>query len=320
MESILSTDISFEESYFYGRKREYKGNIRRVNELNYLLKSLEKHGSINFSAITESAKNRTTDYGDVFKPKRPFAPVSLHFLAQLKGVDLEVFSNKELFALGVFADSIEHIFTPSEKDLFSHISWKREIIDYLSISFSLRKRYSAALKSGVFTFATNSDIRFSLKDNCRCFVVLYTHVYNLFFHHKQLGTVDVLCNFLLTLSSSKSYFSIASDNEDSASRQCSCMRCSQCVEEYASKVFSVLDDLLDLDSFLVPTDAFKDNSTELSLLGDIYDFEVFDYNNSNEALSYYKKPEHERNIWSYTNTYLAKESVLEFMFTQTKNM
>lgn len=318
MGSILSTDISFEQSCFYGRKREYKGNIRRVDELNYLLKSLEKHDSMNFGTLANSAKNRTTNYGDVLKPKRPLAPVSLYFLAQLKGVDLEVFSNKELFALGVFADGIEHIFTPSEKELFSHISRKREIIDYLSISFSLHKRYSAALKNGVFTFGTNSDIKLRLKDNCRCFIVLYTYVYNLFFHHKQLGNTDVLCNFLLSLSSSKSYFSIASDNKDLASRQCSCMQCSQCVEEYASKVFSVLDDLLDLDSFLVPTDAFKDNSTKLSLLGDIYDFEVFDYNNSNEALSHYKEPEHKRNMRSYTNTYLSKENVLEFMFTQTK--
>ena len=208
----------------------------------------------------------------------------------------------------MFADSIEHIFTPSEKDLFSHISRKRETIDYLSVSFSLHKKYSAALKSGVFP----------LKDNCRCFIVLYTYVYNLFFRYKQLGNIDVLCNFLLSLSLSKRYFSITIDNEDLASRQCACRRCSQCVEEYASKVFSTLGDLLGLDSFLVPTDSFKDNSTELSLLGDIYDFEVFCCNNSNEALSHHKEPSHKRKIWSYNSTYLSHENILEFMFTQTK--
>ena len=308
MDTILSTDISFENSYFYGRKREYKGNIRRIDELNYLLKSLEERGYLNFDALTKSSKNRTTDYGNIFKPKRPLAPVSLYFLAQLKGVDLEVFSNKELFALGVFADSVEHIFTPDKRTLFSHISRKREVIDYLSVSFSLHKKYLEALKNGVFP----------LKDNCRCFIVLYTYVYNLFFHHKQLGNIDVLCNLLLYLSSSKSYFSIASDNKDLANRQCSCKRCSQCVEEYTGKVFSTLGDLLGLDSFLMPTDSFKDNSTELSLLGDIYDFEVFYCNNSNEALSHHKEPSHKRNIWSYNNTYLSHENILEFMFTQTK--
>ena len=163
MGSILSTDISFENSYFYGRKREYKGNIRRVDELNYLLKSLEKRDSINFGTLANSAKNRTTNYGDVFKPKRPLAPVSLYFLAQLKGVDLEVFSNKELFALGVFTDNIEYIFTPDRRQLFSYISRQREIVDYLSVNLSLHKRYSASLRDGVLLFKGKSRRKTSFK-------------------------------------------------------------------------------------------------------------------------------------------------------------
>ena len=92
--------------------------------------------------------------------------------------------------------------------------------------------------------------------------------------------------------------------------------CRQCF--HFGKVFSTLGELLGLDSFLVPTDSFEDNITELSLLGDIYDFEVFYCNNSNKALSNHKEPSHKRNIWSYNNTYLSHENILEFMFTQTK--
>src|SRR5699024_2835345 len=109
MNNILSADISFDKNYFFERKRDYKSNIRRIEELNYLLKSLEKRSYLEFDALTKPSKNRTTNYGDTFAPKRPLAPVSLYFLAQLKGVDLKIFSNKELFALGVFADNIEYI-------------------------------------------------------------------------------------------------------------------------------------------------------------------------------------------------------------------
>lgn len=314
MGSILSTDISFENSYFYGRKREYKGNIRRVDELNYLLKSLEKRDSINFGTLANSAKNRTTNYGDVFKPKRPLAPVSLYFLAQLKGVDLEVFSNKELFALGVFTDNIEYIFTPDRRQLFSYISRQREIVDYLSVNLSLHKRYSASLRDGVLLFKGNPGVKLRLKESCRSFIVLNTYVYKLFFHYKQLNNTSTLCNFLLSLAASKNYFSISIDDKDLADKECTCMQCSQCVEEYVNKIIFMSDDLLGLDSFLMPTGVFSDSSTEISLLGDIYDFEVFSYNNNKRALNYLGEPKHKQNMWSYGNTYLAHENLLRIMF------
>ena len=317
MSNILSADISFNENYFYERKRDYKGNIRRIEELNYLLKSLEKRSYLNFDALTKPSKNRTTNYGDVFTPKRPLAPVSLYFLAQLKGVDLKIFSNKELFALGVFADNIEYIFTPDTRQLFSYISRQREIVDYLSVNLSLYKRYSASLKDSALIFKWNPNakhVKLRLKESCRSFAVLNTYVYKLFFHYKQLKNTSTLCNFLLSLATSKNYLSISINDKDLADKECTCMQCSQCVEEYANKVFSALNDLLGLDSFLVPTGVFSDNSTELSLLGDIYDFEVFSYNNTKGALNHQEEPKHKQNMWSYTNTYLAHDNLLRIMF------
>ena len=85
MNNILSADVSFEKNYFYERKRDYKGNIRRIEELNYLLKSLEKRSYLDFDALTKPSKNRTTNYGDVFTPKRPLAPGSLYFFGATKG-------------------------------------------------------------------------------------------------------------------------------------------------------------------------------------------------------------------------------------------
>ena len=314
MNNILSADVSFEKNCFYGRKRDYKGNIRRIEELNYLLKSLEKRSYLNFDALTKPSKNRTTNYGDVFTPKRPLAPVSLYFLAQLKGVDLKIFSNKELFALGVFADSIEYIFTPDTRQLFSYISRQRDIVDYLSVSLSLHKRYSASLRYGVLLFKGNPGVKLRLKESCRSFAVLNTYVYKLFLHYKQLNNTSTLCNFLLSLATSKNYFSISINDKDLADKECTCMQCSQCVEGYADKVFSALNDLLGLDSFLMPTGVFSDNSTELSLLGDIYDFKVFSYNNTKGALNYQEEPKHKQNMWSYNNTYLAHDNLLRIMF------
>src|SRR5699024_1760995 len=87
-----------------------------------------------------------------------FIPPSLYFLAQLKGVDLSIFSAKELISLGVFCESIEYIFTPADDELFDFIKNNRHRIGYLAKKFFLHTMLNRALISNKESFIANYNI------------------------------------------------------------------------------------------------------------------------------------------------------------------
>src|SRR5699024_5649270 len=114
-------------SIFYGRKKYFRKNIALLKDLSL---SVEKASCVEvYSASGEKAGRAIYDGFNDYRG-HDFIPPSLYFLAQLKGVDLSIFSAKELILLGVFCESIVYIFTFAVVEFFDFICNNCYIILY----------------------------------------------------------------------------------------------------------------------------------------------------------------------------------------------
>ena len=260
---------------FYGRKKYFRKNIALVKDLSL---AVEKASCVEvYSASGEKAGRAIYD-GFNDHRGHDFVPPALYFLAQLKGVDLSIFSVKELILLGVFCESIEYIFTPADDELFDFIKNNRHRIGYLAKKFFLHTMLNRALSSNKESFIANFNI-FAIQDKKEArelsraicnFAHMYTQLYTLCKQAKEDGNIDSIFLLIYSIVNSKVFLSVGDlEVKD--------------FNSYIAEVPFAIKELSAIDSFNVGSVCKKDlvhispKFTEFSLIANIYGVRIRSY-------------------------------------------
>ena len=286
-------------SIFYGRKKYFRKNIALLKDLSL---SVEKASCVEvYSASGEKAGRAIYDGFNDYRG-HDFIPPSLYFLAQLKGVDLSIFSAKELISLGVFCESIEYIFTPADDELFDFIKNNRHRIGYLAKKFFLHTMLNRALISNKESFIANFNI-FAIHDKKEArelsraicnFAHMYTQLYSLCKQAKEDGNIDSIFLLIYSIVNSKVFLSVGDVEVKD-------------FNSYIAEVSFALKELSTIDSFNVDSVCKKDlvhispKFTEFSLIANICGVRIISY--ANTVFLDFCSSEH--NFWDVEHSYIA---------------
>lgn len=303
--SVNSADSNISAgNIFYGRKRYFRKNSALVKDLSF---SVEKVLCVDvFSSSGEKAGSAIYD-GFNDHRGHGFVPSALYFLAQLKGVDLSIFSAKELILLGVFCESIEYIFTPANDELFDFIKNNRQRIGYLANKFFLNTALSRALNRekgflsffNIFAMQDKKEAQ-DLTNTIYNFAYMYTQLYTLCKRAKEDGNIDSIFLLIYSIVNSKVLFSVGDVEVKD-------------FDSYVNEASFVLKELSTIDCFNVGSVRKKDSVhispkfTEFSLIANICGAHIISY--ANTVFLDFCSSEH--NFWDVEHSYIAH---LDFYF------
>lgn len=286
---------------FYGRKKHFRKNSALLNDLSF---AVEKVLWVDvFSSLGEKAGRAVYDGFNDYRG-HDFIPPSLHFLAQLKGVDLSIFSAKELLLLGVLCESIEYIFTPAEDELFDFIKNNRHRIGYLAKKYFLHTILNRALSSNkgfisifnIFAIQDKKEAQELSHAICN-FAHMYTQLYSLCKQAKEDGNIDSIFLLIYSIVNSKVFLSVGGVEVKD-------------FDSYIAEVSFTLKELSTLDSFNVSSVCKKDSVhispkfTEFSLIANICGVHIGSYSSAllfdDEGKNF-----HLKNFWDVKHSYIA---------------
>lgn len=299
-DSVNSADSNISAgNIFYGRKRYFRKNSALVKDLSF---SVEKASCVDvFSSSGEKAGRAVYD-GFNDHRGHDFIPPALYFLAQLKDVDLSIFSAKELILLGVFCESIEYIFTPANDELFDFIKNSRHRIGYLAKKYFLHTMLNRALSSNKESFIANFNI-FAIQDKKEArelsraiynFAHMYTQLYSLCKQAKEDGNIDSIFLLIYSIVKSKACLSVGDDGVKD-------------FDSYVNEASFALKELSTIDSFNVGSVCKKDlvhispKFTEFSLIANICGAHIISY--ANTVFLDFCSSEH--NFWNVEHSYIV---------------
>lgn len=283
---------------FYSRKKYFRKNIALLKDLSL---SVEKASCVDvFSSSGEKAGRAVYD-GFNDHRGHDFVPPALYFLAQTKGVDLSIFSAKELILLGVFCESIEYIFTPADDELFDFIKDNRQRIGYLANKSFLHTALSRALNSekgflsffNIFAMKDKKEAR-ELSRAIYNFAHLYTLLYSLCKQAKEYGNIDSIFLLIYSIINSKACLSVGDEGV-------------QDFDSYIAEASFAIKELSTIDSFIVGSVCKKDlvhispKFTEFSLIANICGAHIISY--ANTVFLDFCSSEH--NFWDVEHSYIA---------------
>lgn len=283
---------------FYSRKKYFRKNIALLKDLSL---SVEKASCVDvFSSSGEKAGRAIYDGFNDYRG-HDFVPPALYFLAQLKGVDLSIFSAKELILLGVFCESIEYIFTPADDELFDFIKNNRQRIGYLANKSFLHTALSRALNSkkgflslfNIFAMKDKKEAR-ELSRAIYNFAHLYTLLYSLCKQAKEYGNIDSIFLLIYSIANSKVLLSVGDVEVKD-------------FDSYVNEASFALKELSTIDSFNVGSVCKKDlvhispKFTDFSLIANICGAHIISY--ANTVFLDFCSSEH--NFWDVEHSYIA---------------
>ena len=289
---------------FYGRKKYFRKNIALLKDLSL---AVEKASCVEVYSASGGKAGRAIYDGFNDSRGHDFIPPSLYFLAQLKGVDLSIFSAKELILLGVFCESIEYIFTPDNDELFDFIKNNRHRIGFLAKKFFLHTMLNRALSSNKESFIANFNI-FAIQDKKEArelsraicnFAHMYTQLYTLCKQAKEDGNIDSIFLLIYSIVNSKVFLTVGDVEVKD-------------FDSYITEASFAIKELSAIDSFNVGSVCKKDlvhispKFTEFSLISNIcgahigsYSSSLF-FDNDDEGKNF-----HMKNIWDFSHSYIA---------------
>lgn len=283
---------------FYGRKKHFRKNSALLKDLSL---SVEKASCVDvFSSSGEKAGRAVYD-GFNDHRGHDFIPPSLYFLAQLKGVDLSIFSAKELILLGVFCESIEYIFTPADDELFDFIKNNRQRTGFLAKNVFLHTALIRALNSekgflsffNIFAMQDKKEAR-ELSRAIYSFAHLYTLLYSLCKQAKEDGNIDSIFLLIYSIVNSKACLSVGDEGVED-------------FDSYIAEASIAIKELSTIDSFIVGSMCKKDlvhispKFTEFSLIANICGAHIISY--ANTVFLDFCSSEH--NFWDVEHSYIA---------------
>lgn len=299
-DSVNSADSNISAgSIFYGRKKHFRKNVALVKDLSL---AVEKASCVEVYSASGGKAGRAIYDGFNDYRGHDFIPPSLYFLAQLKGVDLSIFSAKELILLGVFCESIEYIFTPADGELFDFTKNNRHRIGYLAKKFFLHTMLNRALISNKESFIANFNI-FAIHDKKEArelsraicnFAHMYTQLYTLCKQAKKDGNIDSIFLLIYSIVNSKVFLAVGDVEVKD-------------FDSYINEVSSALKELSTIDSFNVGSVCKKDlvhispKFTEFSLISNICGVRIVSY--ANTVFLDFCSSEH--NFWDVEHTYIT---------------
>ena len=260
---------------FYGRKKYFRKNIALLKDLSL---AVEKASCVDVFSSSGAKAGRAVYDGFNDHRGHDFIPPSLYFLAQLKGVDLSIFSAKELILLGVFCESIEYIFTPADDELFDFIKNNRHRIGYLAKKFFLHTMLNRALSSNKESFIANFNV-FAIHDKKEArelsraicnFAHMYTQLYTLCKQAKKDGNIDSIFLLIYSIVNSKVFLTVGDVEVKD-------------FDSYITEVFFAIKELSTIDSFNVGSVCKKElvhispKFTEFSLIANICGVRIRSY-------------------------------------------
>lgn len=286
---------------FYSRKKYFKENSALLEDLSLAVEKVLWEDV--FSSSGEKAGRAIYDGFNDHKG-HDFIPPSLYFLAQTKGVDLSIFSAKELILLGVFCESIEYIFTPANEEVFNFIKDSRKRMGFLAKNVFLHTALIRALNSekgflsffNIFAMQDKKEAR-ELSRAIYSFAHLYTLLYSLCKQAKEDGNIDSIFLLIYSIINSKAFLSAGDvEVED--------------FDSYVNEVSFALKELSTIDSFNVGSVCKKDlvfispKFTEFSLIANICGVHIGSYSSAllfdDEGKNF-----HLKNFWDVKHSYIA---------------
>ena len=299
-DSVNSADSNISAgSIFYGRKKYFRKNIALLKDLSL---AVEKASCVD--VYSSSGKKAGRAIYDGFNDHRghDFVPPALYFLAQLKGVDLSIFSDKELLLLGVFCESIEYIFTPATDELFDFIKDNRQRTGFLAKKFFLHTMLNRALSSNKESFIANFNI-FAIQDKKEArelsraiynFAHMYTQLYSLCKQAKEDGNIDSIFLLIYSIVNSKACLSVGDEGVKD-------------FDSYITEASFAIKELSTIESFNVGSVCKKElvhispKFTEFSLIANICGVRIISY--ANTVFLDFCSSEH--NFWDVEHSYIA---------------
>lgn len=283
---------------FYSRKKYFRKNIALLKDLSL---AVEKASCVDVYSSSGAKAGRAIYDGFNDHRGHDFIPPSLYFLAQLKGVDLSIFSAKELILLGVFCESIEYIFTPANDELFDLIKDNRKRISYLAKKLFLHTALSRSLNSekgflsffNIFAMKDKKEAQ-DLTNNICNFAHMYTQLYTLCKQAKEDGNIDSIFLLIYSIANSKVLLNVGDVEVKD-------------FDSYVNEVSFALKELSTIDSFNVGSVCKKDlvhispKFTEFSLIANICGAHIISY--ANTVFLDFCSSEH--NFWDVEHTYIA---------------